>query len=124
MTKMRTRPKPRSMSLKRDKPDHSYAMIVANGSETKTLPASMPPRRASLHTGHHSFVILNYRRDHTDFSESTEEIAPLTEEEKKAKLDELRERLKAKKAAGSVKDKEEQKRNEVSTVQLIPVRRS
>ncbi|KAH8169298.1 UBX domain-containing protein [Sarocladium implicatum] len=52
------------------------------------------------------------KTDHTDFSESTEEIAPLTEEEKKAKLDELRERLKAKKAASSVKDKEEQKRNE------------
>ncbi|KAK0387288.1 hypothetical protein NLU13_5601 [Sarocladium strictum] len=52
------------------------------------------------------------KTDHTDFSESTEEIAPLTEEEKKAKLEELRERLKAKKAASSVKDREEQKRNE------------
>lgn len=52
-------------------------------------------------------------REHTDFSESTEEIAPLTEDEKKAKLDELRDRLKAKRAAQSVQDKEEQKRNEV-----------
>jgi hypothetical protein len=51
--------------------------------------------------------------EHTDFSESTEEIAPLTEEEKIAKLDELRERLKAKRAVQSVQDKEESKRNEV-----------
>jgi hypothetical protein len=52
--------------------------------------------------------------EHTDFSESTEEIAPLTEDEKKAKLEELRERLQAKRALQSVKDKEDQKRNEVS----------
>ncbi|PHH88170.1 hypothetical protein CDD83_7888 [Cordyceps sp. RAO-2017] len=61
------------------------------------------------------------KTEHTDFSESTEEIAPLTEDEKKAKLDELRERLRAKKSAQSVQDKEDQKRNEVrprSHVQL------
>ncbi|KAK7431899.1 hypothetical protein QQZ08_001518 [Neonectria magnoliae] len=58
---------------------------------------------ASYHAG---------KTDHTDFSESTEEIAPLTEDEKKAKLDELRERLKAKKARMSDQDREEQKRNE------------
>ena len=49
---------------------------------------------------------------HVDFSESTEEIASLTEEEKKTKLAELRERAAAKKAAASVEDKEAQKRNE------------
>jgi hypothetical protein len=37
----------------------------------------------------------------------------LTEEEKKARLEELREKLKAKRATQSVADKEEQKRNEV-----------
>ncbi|KAG6003001.1 hypothetical protein E4U43_000982 [Claviceps pusilla] len=52
------------------------------------------------------------KTDHTDFSESTEEIAPLTEEEKKAKLEELRERLKAKRSVQSVQDKEDAKRNE------------
>ncbi|CAI6097621.1 unnamed protein product [Clonostachys chloroleuca] len=52
------------------------------------------------------------KTEHTDFSESTEEIAPLTEEEKKAKLEELRERVRAKKTAASVKDKEEAKENE------------
>ncbi|PKK51022.1 hypothetical protein CI102_3635 [Trichoderma harzianum] len=52
------------------------------------------------------------KTEHTDFSESTEEIAPLTEEEKKAKLEELRERLKAKKASRADQDKEDAKRNE------------
>ncbi|VUC34791.1 unnamed protein product [Clonostachys rosea] len=52
------------------------------------------------------------KTEHTDFSESTEEIAPLTEDEKKAKLEELRERVRAKKAAASSKDKEEAKENE------------
>ncbi|EHA52261.1 hypothetical protein MCOR27_011267 [Pyricularia oryzae] len=49
---------------------------------------------------------------HTDFSESTEAIAHLTEEQKKERLAELREQLKAKKAAQSEADKEDAKRNE------------
>ncbi|ERT01783.1 UBX domain protein [Sporothrix schenckii 1099-18] len=49
---------------------------------------------------------------HTDFAESTEEIAPLTEEEKKARLEELRERLKAKRANQAIADREDQKKNE------------
>ncbi|KAJ3472355.1 hypothetical protein NLG97_g11059 [Lecanicillium saksenae] len=52
------------------------------------------------------------KTEHTDFSESTEEIAPLTEDEKKARLQELRERLQAKRAKQSVQDKEDAKRNE------------
>ncbi|KAL2021797.1 hypothetical protein VTK56DRAFT_6571 [Thermocarpiscus australiensis] len=52
------------------------------------------------------------KTDHTDFSESTEEIAPLTEEEKKAKLEELRRKLQEKRANQAVLDKEEAKRNE------------
>ncbi|KIW81705.1 hypothetical protein Z517_04731 [Fonsecaea pedrosoi CBS 271.37] len=49
---------------------------------------------------------------HTDFAESTEEIAPLTEEEKQAKLAELREKLAAKRAVQSEQDKVDKKRNE------------
>lgn len=52
------------------------------------------------------------KTQHTDFSESTEEIAPLTEEQKAAKLEELRQRLAAKRAAQAEKAKEEAKRNE------------
>lgn len=55
-------------------------------------------------------------REHTDFSESTDEIAPLTEEEKKARLEELREKLKEKRANQAIVDKEEAKRNEVRWV--------
>ncbi|KAK1756846.1 ubiquitin-related domain-containing protein [Echria macrotheca] len=52
------------------------------------------------------------KTEHTDFSESTDEIAPLTEEEKKAKLEELRKKLAEKKANLSVQEKEDAKRNE------------
>lgn len=49
---------------------------------------------------------------HTSFEESTEEIKPLTEEEKKAKLEELRNKLALKRAAQSKIDEEESKANE------------
>ncbi|KAK2859885.1 hypothetical protein FQN49_004615 [Arthroderma sp. PD_2] len=52
------------------------------------------------------------KTEHVDFSESTEEIAPLTEEEKKAKLEELRLRLAEKRSKVSEQDKQDQKRNE------------
>ncbi|KAK4201464.1 hypothetical protein QBC40DRAFT_278262 [Triangularia verruculosa] len=52
------------------------------------------------------------KTDHQSFSESTDEIAPLTEEEKKARLEELRAKLAAKKAVQSEQDKETAKRNE------------
>lgn len=50
---------------------------------------------------------------HINFSESTESIKPLTEEEKKAKLEELRQKAAAKRAGTQDVDKAEQKRNEV-----------
>lgn len=49
---------------------------------------------------------------HTSFEESTEEIKPLTEQEKKEKLEELRAKLAAKRAAQSKIDAEENKANE------------
>jgi hypothetical protein len=52
------------------------------------------------------------KTEHQNFEESTEEIKPLTEEEKKAKLAELREKMSAKKAAASEQDKIEKKQNE------------
>ncbi|KAF4625110.1 hypothetical protein G7Y89_g13060 [Cudoniella acicularis] len=52
------------------------------------------------------------KTEHVNFSESTEEIAPLTEEEKKAKLEELRAALAEKRAKQAIIDKEEQKKNE------------
>ncbi|CAG8076969.1 unnamed protein product [Penicillium salamii] len=61
------------------------------------------------------------KTEHVDFSESTEEIAPLTEEEKKDKLAELREKLAAKRAGQSEQDKVDKKRNEVCNSILGPV---
>ncbi|KAG8632086.1 hypothetical protein KVT40_001226 [Elsinoe batatas] len=52
------------------------------------------------------------KSEHMNFEESTEEIAPLTEEEKKAKLEELRQKLAAKRAGQSEEDKLAKKRNE------------
>lgn len=49
---------------------------------------------------------------HENFAESTEEIKPLTEEEKKQKLQELKEKLALKRATQSEQDKEDKKRNE------------
>ncbi|KAH6639363.1 hypothetical protein C7974DRAFT_410337 [Boeremia exigua] len=49
---------------------------------------------------------------HENFAESTEEIAPLTEEEKKSRLDELKAKLALKRAAQAEQDKEERKKNE------------
>ena len=52
------------------------------------------------------------KTEHQDFSESTDEIAPLTEEEKAARLEELRQKLKAKREGSSEQDKADKKRNE------------
>ncbi|CAK9781187.1 hypothetical protein CC85DRAFT_289009 [Cutaneotrichosporon oleaginosum] len=49
---------------------------------------------------------------HTDFEESTEEIKPLTAEEKAAKLIELKEKLAAKRAAQSKEDEKAARANE------------
>ncbi|KAJ5282493.1 hypothetical protein N7505_000473 [Penicillium chrysogenum] len=49
---------------------------------------------------------------HVDFAESTEEVAPLTEEQKKQRLAELREKLAEKRAGLSEQDKIDKKRNE------------
>ncbi|KFA63841.1 hypothetical protein S40285_04456 [Stachybotrys chlorohalonatus IBT 40285] len=91
--------------------DETKAEITAleSGQEAKSLVCNECGKRfrnealASYHAS---------KTEHTDFSQSTEAIAPLTEEQKTAKLKELRERLQAKKAAQSVQDKEDQKRNE------------
>ncbi|KAF2142420.1 uncharacterized protein K452DRAFT_350800 [Aplosporella prunicola CBS 121167] len=52
------------------------------------------------------------KTEHTDFEESTEEIKPLTEEEKAAKLAALKEKLAAKRAGQSDQDKLDKKQNE------------
>ena len=53
------------------------------------------------------------KTQHENFSQSVEEIAPLTEEQKKEKLEALRQKMAAKRAIQSEQDKVDQKRNEV-----------
>lgn len=60
------------------------------------------------------------KSQHTDFAESTEELAPLSDEDKQKRLQELREKLAAKRAGQSEQDKEDKKRNEVDSPQCIP----
>ncbi|KAL9064553.1 MAG: hypothetical protein Q9157_007786 [Trypethelium eluteriae] len=52
------------------------------------------------------------KTQHTDFEQSTEEIKPLTEEERATRLEELRAKLAVKRANEAVQDKADQKRNE------------
>ncbi|KAK2753352.1 hypothetical protein FQN55_003481 [Onygenales sp. PD_40] len=52
------------------------------------------------------------KTEHVNFSESTEEIAPLTEEEKAARLVELKKKLDVKRAQHAEEEKAERKRNE------------
>jgi hypothetical protein len=59
------------------------------------------------------------KTDHDQFSESTEEIAPLTEEEKKARLAELKANVAEKRAKQALIDKEEQKKNEVNPSHIM-----
>ena len=53
------------------------------------------------------------KTQHVDFAESTDEIAPLTEEEKKVRLEELRQKMAMKRSGQSEQDKLDKKRNEV-----------
>lgn len=59
------------------------------------------------------------RTEHVNFAESTEEIAPLTEEEKKARLAELRQKLVEKRGGMSEQDKLDKKKNEVYTIRYL-----
>lgn len=64
------------------------------------------------------YTLLTYSRGHASFSQSTEEIKPLTPEEVKAKLEELKKAAAERKAAQVVKDKEEEKKNMVCYTHL------
>lgn len=88
----------------------SVAQAEFHASKTYVTPEWRGRRGISLSR---SGLTVMRNREHVDFSESTEEIAPLTEEEKKARLEELRQNLAEKRAKQAILDKEEQKRNEV-----------
>ena len=95
--------------LKKEDADKAEASAAEAAAEAKSYVCNECGKRMR---GMREVEFHSTKSDHTDFSESTEEIAPLTEEEKAQKLAELRERANARKAAQSEQDKVEAKRNE------------
>ena len=91
------------------------AMTAASASEVKDKPSFTPARRTFYPTWsfNQDLLLLTLDSEHQNFSQSTEEIKPLTEEEKKQKLADMRAALAEKKAKQSILDKEEAKKNEV-----------
>jgi len=87
------------------------AAALKPGEEAKSLVCNECTRRFRSHA---QAEFHASKTGHVDFAESTEEIAPLTEEEKKAKLAEMRQRSAEKRAGGSEQDKADKKRNEAS----------
>lgn len=95
--------------LKEDEDEEDGAPKIQPGEEAKSLLCKdcgkkfRTQAQAEFHAS---------KTEHMNFEETTEEIAPLTEEEKKAKLDDLRAKLALKRAGQSQQDKLDQKRNE------------
>ncbi|TPX14003.1 uncharacterized protein E0L32_005703, partial [Thyridium curvatum] len=85
------------------------AAVLEEGQNAKSLVCNECGKKFRSHD---AATFHATKTQHTDFSESTDEIAPLTEEEKKARLEELRQKLKEKRATQSVQDREDAKRNE------------
>ena len=93
--------------------------------DPKTVPADLRPgeEAKSLVCGECGRKLRSHaqaefhatKTGHVDFSESTEEIAPLTEDEKKAKLEELRRKLAEKRSGTSEQDKVDKKKNEAKS---------
>ena len=103
--------------------DEIQAADVEAETDPNTVPADLKPgeEAKSLVCGECGRKLRSHaqaefhatKTGHVDFSESTEEIAPLTEEEKKAKLEELRRKLADKRSGLSEQDKMDKKKNEV-----------
>ena len=98
------------MEAKAETDPSTVAADLKPGEEAKSLVCNDCGRKLRSHA---QAEIHASKSGHVDFSESTEEIAPLSEEEKKAKLEELRAKAAAKRAGGSEQDKLDKKRNEV-----------
>lgn len=100
-------------SLEDIKQEHALASdeapALAAGEEAKSLVCEDCGRklRSTAQAEWHAS-----KTGHENFAESTEEIAPLTEEEKKQRLLELKEKLALKRATQAEQDKEDRKRNE------------
>lgn len=105
-----------------DKPLDEIKAAASNEPEGEEGPALQPGEEArslvcnecgKKFRSHAQAEFHASKSEHVDFAESTEEIAPLTEEQKQQRLQEMREALAAKRSGQSVQEKEEKKRNEV-----------
>ena len=88
----------------------SVAADLNPGDDVKSLVCNDCQRKFK---GHAQAELHASKSGHVDFAESTEEVIALTEEEKRAKLDDMRRRLAEKRASGSELDKVDKKKNEV-----------
>ncbi|KAI9729915.1 MAG: hypothetical protein M1818_008355 [Claussenomyces sp. TS43310] len=109
-----------------DKPIEDLRLPAASIEADENDPTAEPPALAEGETAHslvcdecgkrfRSVAQAEFhgnKTGHENFSESTEEIAPLSEEEKKQKLEELRQKAKEKRVKQATIDKEEAKKNE------------
>ena len=82
------------------------------GEEAKSLVCNECQRKFKSHA---QAEFHASKTGHVDFAESTKEIAPLTEVEKQARLEELRKKLAEKRASGSEQDRMDKKKNEVGS---------
>ena len=89
---------------------NTVAADLMPGEEAKSLVCGECGRKLRSHAQAEFHAT---KTGHVDFSESTEDIAPLTEEEKKARLEELRRRLAEKRSGVSEQDRLDKKKNEV-----------
>ncbi|WFD37380.1 uncharacterized protein MJAP1_000324 [Malassezia japonica] len=97
---------------------HQDEPMPENWREASEAPASEAPKSIRCRECDKVFRDMDlamYHADksgHDDFEESTEEIQPLTEEEKQQRLAELRHKLQEKRAANASKDADERRANE------------
>ncbi|EJU03873.1 hypothetical protein DACRYDRAFT_115179 [Dacryopinax primogenitus] len=92
-----------------DEDDEATAIAASTGAEAKSIKCSECGKIFK------NTALANYHAEksgHDQFEESTEEIKPLTEEEKKVKLQELRERMAEKRKVKDKVDAEDQRKNE------------
>ncbi|ORX69084.1 hypothetical protein DL89DRAFT_268120 [Linderina pennispora] len=97
-----------------DDPIEEAPAQTVDSTDTEEAPAASAPAQSLVcNECGKQFSSHDKASYHADFSESTEAVKPLTEEEKAARLAEIQDKIAAKRKAQADKDKEEQRRNEM-----------
>ncbi|KAG9313198.1 ubiquitin-related domain-containing protein, partial [Chiua virens] len=93
-----------------DDEDEAAALGISGDTEAKSIKCSI------CNKSFRNTALANYHAEksgHDQFEESVHEITPLTEDEKREKLAELRERMAAKRAVKAAQDIKEAQKNEI-----------